>query len=162
VGDFYGTGRRRRKHSMVGALVAAVSGLFCVQLAWSGTANALPQLQPCSASYIGVPGSGQSSTSSAEMDEIGQWVIVDAGDAGQKLRNYTILSYPAVAWYKYVKPSLSFKWNALGRSEATGEANLTALIKSDRAQAAAAGCPNAPIMIAGYSPGLRQSPVSTS
>ena len=87
------------------------------------------------------------------MDTLGTWVQVDSAKAGQKLRNSTLLSYPAIAWYHYVKPSLSFNWNGLGNSEATGEANLTALIKSDRAQATAAGCPNAPILIAGYSQG---------
>ena len=87
------------------------------------------------------------------MDTLGTWVQVDSAKAGQQLRNSTLLSYPAVAWYRYVTPSLSFNWNGLGSSEVTGEAKLTALINSDRAQAGAAGCPNAPILIAGYSQG---------
>lgn len=138
---------------MAGLLAAAVSGLFCAQLAWSAAASAGPVLQPCSASYIGVPGSGQSSTSSVEMDTLGAWVQADSGKAGQKLRSSTLLSYPAVAWYHYVKPRLKFNWDGLGSSEVTGEKNLTALIKSDRARATAAGCANAPILIAGYSQG---------
>jgi hypothetical protein len=81
------------------------------------------------------------------------WVTVDAGRAGQKLRNSAILSYPAVQWYKYVKPSLSLNWNNLGKSEATGEKNLLAEINTDRAAATKAGCPNAPILLAGYSQG---------
>ena len=153
MGNFFSKGRTRRKRSVVGVLITAVSGVLGAQLVWSGTAIAAPVLQPCSASYIGVPGSGQSSTSSVEMDTLGTWVQVDSAKAGQQLRNSTLLSYPAVAWYRYVTPSLSFNWNGLGSSEVTGEAKLTALINSDRAQAGAAGCPNAPILIAGYSQG---------
>ena len=113
-----------------------------------------PIMQPCSASFIGVPGSGQAkANSSMEMTTVQAWVTVDAGKAGQKLRNSAILSYPAVQWYKFVKPSLSLNWNNLGKSEATGEKNLLATINADRAAATKAGCPNAPILLAGYSQG---------
>jgi len=158
VGNFFSKGRTRRKRSVVGVLITAVSGVLGAQLVWSGTAIAAPVLQPCSASYIGVPGSGQSSTSSVEMDTLGTWVQVNSAKAGQQLRNSTLLSYPAVAWYRYVTPSLSFNWNGLGSSEVTGEAKLTALINSDRAQAGAAGCPNAPILMAAPAPFLAGSP----
>jgi Cutinase len=113
-----------------------------------------PVLQPCSASFIGVPGSGQAAAnSSVEMATVQAWVTVDAGKAGQKLRNSAILSYPAVQWYKYVEPSLRLNWNNLGKSEATGEKDLLAKINADRAAAAKAGCAKAPILLAGYSQG---------
>jgi uncharacterized protein YraI len=143
----------------IGLLVTGVAAVLGTQLAWATTAVAAPVLQPCSASYIGVPGSGQTSTSSAEMTTVGNWLDSYAANAGQKLRNSTNLSYPAVPWYEYVKPSqyvtptLAMDWNNLGKSEATGEANLTAKINSDRAAASAAGCPDAPILLAGYSQG---------
>jgi hypothetical protein len=113
-----------------------------------------PVVQPCSASFIGVPGSGQAAAnSSVEMTTVQAWVTVDAGKAGQKLRNSSILSYPAVQWYKYIKPGLSLNWNNLGKSEATGEKDLLAQINADRAAATKAGCANAPILLAGYSQG---------
>ena len=113
-----------------------------------------PVVQPCSASFIGVPGSGQAkANSSVEMTTVQAWVTSYAGRAGQKLRNSAILSYPAVQWYTYVKPNLSLHWNNLGTSEATGEKNLLAKINADRAAATKAGCLGAPILLAGYSQG---------
>jgi hypothetical protein len=107
----------------------------------------------CSPSYIGVPGSGQSSSSSKEMSRVGSLVAAKATNAGLALRHNVNLSYPAVAWYRYIAPSLSLNWNGLGKSEATGEASLIQLINSYRGQASAAGCASAPILLAGYSQG---------
>lgn len=118
-----------------------------------------PVVQPCSASFIGVPGSGQTASSSMEMSAVQAWVAVDAAkEAGQKLRNSKILSYPAVPWYKYVKfglrnTALQVDWNNLGKSEVAGEKKLLAQIDADRAASAKAGCAGAPILLAGYSQG---------
>jgi hypothetical protein len=118
-----------------------------------------PVVQPCSASFIGVPGSGQTAISSMEMSAVQAWVAVDAAKtAGQKLRNSEILPYPAVPWYKYVKlglhnTALQVNWNNLGQSEVAGEKNLLAQVNADRAASAKAGCASAPILLAGYSQG---------
>jgi len=153
MGAFSRMGQVLKARSRIGLLVTGVAAVLGTQLALASTAAAAPVLQPCSASYIGVPGSGQTSASSAEMTTVANWLDSYSAHAGQKLRNSVNLSYPAVPWYKYVKPSLTVDWNNLGKSEATGEANLTARISADRAAASAAGCPNAPILLAGYSQG---------
>jgi hypothetical protein len=116
-----------------------------------------PVLEPCSPSFIGVPGSGQPGTNrSVEMGDVQAWLTVDAArQSGEKLRSSKIINYPAVAWYQYIKlvPLGRPDWNGLGKSEATGEADLLAAIKADEAKSTAADCPGAPILLAGYSQG---------
>ena len=144
---------RPRRPSLAGLFAAALVTFGITQLTWAGMASAAPVVQPCSASYIGVPGSGQTSTSSAEMFEIGAFAGAAAMHAGQPLRHSTILSYPAVPFYHYQSPTLSVNLTGLDTSETTGQAKLTTLIKTYRAEAASAGCANAPILLAGYSQG---------
>jgi len=134
-------------------VATALVGVTGTQLALSGAASAAPVVQSCAASFIGVPGSGQSSTSSTEMSEVAAFAGSSAAHAGQMLRNSTILSYPAVPFYHYQSPAFSVNLTGLDTSETTGEASLVTLIKNYRAEAASAGCTNAPILLAGYSQG---------
>lgn len=137
-------------------IVTAALALFGGGLALTGTAQAVV-VQPCSPSFIGVPGSGQNhngTMSSVEMTTVQAFIASSATHAGLPLRNSTILKYPAVPPTQYSAPTVaSFNLTALDTSETTGQANLTNTINSDRAQAAAAGCANAPILLAGYSQG---------
>jgi hypothetical protein len=147
---------RRRGVSVAVAITLAIAGTVALVGVQGAPAGATaPVVQACSPSYIGVPGSGQTAATSVEMYTVGQWLSVAANKAGLPLRNNTNLSYPAVPWSQYVtvKHGTQVDWNGLGKSEATGEQNLTNLINTYRGQAAAAGCPNAPMLLAGYSQG---------
>ena len=119
--------------------------------ALTGTASAAT-LQPCSPSFIGIPGSNESNTNSPTDSAVLATVKADAAKAGVQLRNSTLLPYPAVPVTQYAT-LYSININNLGKSEASGESNLTALISAYRAASTAVGCPGAPILLAGYSQG---------
>jgi uncharacterized protein YraI/predicted esterase len=140
----------------LGATLAAllfIGSTAVVQVASSPTADAAVVVQPCSASYIGVPGSGESSTSSGEMSDVANYVAQAAANSGQKLRNSINLPYPAVPWYWFDDFVKGLNTTLLDNSESAGVSNLLEIISGYRAESAAAGCPNAPILLAGYSQG---------
>jgi hypothetical protein len=140
----------------LGATLAAflfIGSAAAVQVASSPAADAAVVVQACSASYIGVPGSGQSSTSTAEMSDVAKYVAQAAASSGQKLRNSINLPYPAVPVYWYDDLVKGLNMTLLDNSEKVGVSNLLEIISGYRAESAAVGCPNAPILLAGYSQG---------
>jgi uncharacterized protein YraI len=144
---------RRRRTAGIAASVVVIGGLATgVAGAVASSSPASAAMQPCSPSFIGVPGSGESNTHSPTISAVLATVNADAAKAGVQLRNSTLLPYPAVPPSQYVTLS-SININNLGKSEASGESNLMALITAYRAASTAAGCPGAPILLAGYSQG---------
>ena len=144
---------RRRRTAGIAASVVVIGGLAAgVAGAMASSSPASAAVQPCSPSFIGVPGSGESNTHSPTISAVLATVNADAAKAGVQLRNSTLLPYPAVRPSQYVTFS-SININNLGKSEASGESNLMALITAYRAASTAAGCPGAPILLAGYSQG---------
>jgi hypothetical protein len=133
---------------VVGVLAAAI-GLPIARSSAATLNPATPSAAACAPSFIGVPGSGQTASSSTEMLAVQRSVVADAAAAGLTLRADQIVSYPAVPWYRFAAD----KFNALGASEVAGEKVLLADIGRDHAQSVAAGCPQASILLAGYSQG---------
>ena len=131
------------------AVVGVLSAAIGLPIARSSAATLTPSAAACAPSFIGVPGSGQTATSGAEMLAVQRSVEADAESAGLTLRADQIVSYPAVPWYRFAADKL----NALGVSEVAGEQSLLADISDDHALSVAAGCPQASILLAGYSQG---------
>jgi hypothetical protein len=130
-------------------MLAAAVGLPIARGSAATLSPITPSAQACAPSFIGVPGSGQTSSSSAEMLAVQRTVVADAAAAGLTLQADQIVSYPAVPWYRFAADKL----NALGASETAGEHTLLADIAGDHALSVAAGCPQASILLAGYSQG---------
>jgi predicted esterase len=134
-------------------LLAAIALGLTGMVATAPPSPALTTMPPCAASFIGVPGSGQN-TSSRDMMAIQTTVLNKATAAGQQLRNSSVLPYMAVPWYRYLSGRyIVIPWNTLGVSEAQGQSNLKTRINQYRAANDDAGCSDAPLLLAGYSQG---------
>ncbi len=134
---------------IVAAALGAAIGLPIVPSSAATLGQAPPSAGACAPSFIGVPGSGQTAASGAEMIAVQGYVDADAEAAGLRLRADQIVNYPAVPWYRFTADKL----RGLGVSEAAGERVLIADIGADHAKSVAAGCGQASILLAGYSQG---------
>ncbi|MGB7962226.1 MAG: cutinase family protein [Propionicimonas sp.] len=106
----------------------------------------------CDPSFIGVPGSGQSPSKAPEIYAVRDQLRKEAAADGRTIAFETVVDYQPVPFYKYASYN-AWNWDNLNASEVRGQAALAQAITSAVNRAKARGCPDAPILLAGYSQG---------
>ena len=133
-------------HALVRRMASVAVGLACVTTLTVVTAPAAAAAPDCRAALVTVAGSGQRA-GSPEMTRIADVVKADAAKAGTSVV-VRAADYPAVAWWRYVQPGMSWNWDGLNRSEVDGVSSVLANVNALRRI-----CSTRPILLAGYSQG---------